>query len=236
MLLNHYQRVARVFSHRTSDQLPEEDQLTTAEKAAIIALLLRMFQTWKREQAEIIARTTAERARRSLLLGRAEIAKIEEETGEPLSPREKALRIGLIFARYQRGRLGGIVMGETQKSAEMSKLQEVVNMTRTVTRYIRPGVAPAAGAVPRPLTTPPPTHVWVTKLDDKVRTSPLGGHVAAHGQVRPVGEPFSVMGELLLVPKDQSLGATARNVANCRCGAVVNIDGVIARRADMREE
>lgn len=54
---------------------------------------------------------------------------------------------------------------------------------------------------------------WVAVLDQNTRQA----HVIADGQRRPLNEPFIVGGERLLYPGDTSLGATAKNVINCRC-------------------
>ena len=47
------------------------------------------------------------------------------------------------------------------------------------------------------------------------RTRPA--HAAAWGQQRKLDEPYLVMGQQLKYPGDTSLGASARNVCNCRC-------------------
>ncbi len=57
------------------------------------------------------------------------------------------------------------------------------------------------------------THTWVTMRDERVRLH----HMDADGQTVPIDEPFVVMGEKLMFPTDQSLGATARNTVRCRC-------------------
>lgn len=54
---------------------------------------------------------------------------------------------------------------------------------------------------------------WVAVMDDRTRNA----HRLAHGQVRRIGEPFFVGGEYLMFPGDTSLGASAANIANCRC-------------------
>jgi len=61
---------------------------------------------------------------------------------------------------------------------------------------------------------------WITRGDDKVRPH----HVAADGQIREYGEPFVVMGQELMYPRDASLGATASNTARCRCASIRNLD------------
>lgn len=55
--------------------------------------------------------------------------------------------------------------------------------------------------------------VWIAVLDDHTRNS----HVEADGQVVNADEPFEVDSELLQIPTDDSLGASAGNICNCRC-------------------
>lgn len=54
---------------------------------------------------------------------------------------------------------------------------------------------------------------WMCSMDDDSRK----WHKRADGQVVPVDEPFIVGGEKLMHPGDSSLGASAKNVINCRC-------------------
>lgn len=58
--------------------------------------------------------------------------------------------------------------------------------------------------------------VWVTMGDLKVRDA----HMRANNQRREINDPFLVGGELLMYPKDTSLGASMANVINCRCKSV----------------
>lgn len=43
-------------------------------------------------------------------------------------------------------------------------------------------------------------------------------HAAAHGQTKPVDEPFELDGGLLQYPMDGSLGASLSEIVNCQCG------------------
>ena len=56
---------------------------------------------------------------------------------------------------------------------------------------------------------------WVTIMDGRERE----WHGEADGMLVPIDQPFEVGGELLMYPLDTSLGATADNIANCRCVA-----------------
>lgn len=54
---------------------------------------------------------------------------------------------------------------------------------------------------------------WRTILDGRERE----WHNEADGLLVPIDEPFEVGGQLMMHPLDTSLGATADNIANCRC-------------------
>jgi HK97 family phage portal protein len=54
---------------------------------------------------------------------------------------------------------------------------------------------------------------WISTFDNRVRSP----HAAAHGQRRPVDEPYVVGGQRLRYPGDTSLGASADNTIQCRC-------------------
>lgn len=58
--------------------------------------------------------------------------------------------------------------------------------------------------------------VWVTMGDLNVRDA----HRFANGQRRDLKDAFLVGGELLMYPKDSSLGASMGNIINCRCKSI----------------
>ena len=57
------------------------------------------------------------------------------------------------------------------------------------------------------------THTWDATLDAVTRPH----HWDADGKTVPINEPFVIAGERLMFPGDDSLGATAKNLINCRC-------------------
>lgn len=57
------------------------------------------------------------------------------------------------------------------------------------------------------------THTWDATLDEVTRPH----HWEADGKTVPINEPFIIAGERLMFPGDDSLGATAKNLINCRC-------------------
>lgn len=55
--------------------------------------------------------------------------------------------------------------------------------------------------------------VWRTELDERVRPT----HRLVEGKKVPIDEPFLVGQSLMMYPKDDSLGASADEIVNCRC-------------------
>lgn len=54
---------------------------------------------------------------------------------------------------------------------------------------------------------------WIAFLDKKARDS----HIAANGQIKRLDEPFCIGDSLLMFPQDSSMGASAKEIVNCRC-------------------
>lgn len=91
---------------------------------------------------------------------------------------------------------------ETQKAAEGGKAEAAAGIDDTIN-------GGANGYKPVFL------KEWITVGDDKVRPA----HADADGQTVEVDEPYTVGGELLMYPADESLGASAENTINCRCSS-----------------
>ena len=96
-----------------------------------------------------------------------------------------------ILGRKQGARVESIVMTETQIPAEGGK-QLAARRDENINKQ------------------------WITVRDGKVRQS----HVAAHGQRKLETDPFIVGGQQLRYPGDSMLGASTKNVINCRCAAI----------------
>jgi hypothetical protein len=97
-----------------------------------------------------------------------------------------------------------------EKSVPRSEIiaDNVVNTAAESAKSIEVENLIAAGII-----AAPPEKTWVTILDGKERPA----HHDAHGQKRPLEQPFLVGGEFLMFPKDRSRGASAGNIINCRC-------------------
>jgi hypothetical protein len=54
---------------------------------------------------------------------------------------------------------------------------------------------------------------WIPALDDRTRTD----HSQMMGKKKPLDKPFTVGGDLMDYPLDGSMGASAKQIVNCRC-------------------
>jgi len=57
------------------------------------------------------------------------------------------------------------------------------------------------------------TKTWWTAQDERVRHS----HQALHGVTLPIDEPFQAASGPMMYPSDDSMGAGAEDIINCRC-------------------
>ena len=80
------------------------------------------------------------------------------------------------------------------------------------------GVAAQASLEAASRTVPALKKKWLRSGKARRRAN----HEAAHGQIRPVDEPFSVGGELLMHPCDPK--GSAGNTVNCGCSSVPHLD------------
>lgn len=122
-----------------------------------------------------------------------------------LSRQEEASTAGVLFLRKLRGRERGRSVTETQIPAEESKQIEAAALTGDGFE---------------------PIKEWVTVGDNLVRPH----HVEVDSVQVPIDAPFTVNEELLMHPGDTSLGATASNVAQCRCSSVPDVAAIAASR------
>jgi SPP1 gp7 family putative phage head morphogenesis protein len=61
---------------------------------------------------------------------------------------------------------------------------------------------------------------WVSTLDTKTREA----HAKAHGQERPLDDPYIVGGEALMHPLDPN--GSPENIVSCRCDSLPVLEGV----------
>jgi hypothetical protein len=217
LLEAHYQLVSDKFKGRVGDQLPPDVAMTDEESRNVEATLAAAFGIRAREQAEIIATTNASDAERGVLAAMAERERLAQESREErrvVGAREFALIAGAVAGYRMLRRLGSVASAETQAPAEKSKIAEVRELL---------------GLDPDSLRASESSDVvkeWVSQGDSRVR----GIHLAVDSVQVLVTDAFTVGGERLMQPGDTSLGATARNIVNCRCSALFDVEAVASAR------
>jgi len=115
-----------------------------------------------------------------------------------LSTEEIAKRTKTPLATENKNRSAGIAEHETGVTAGDTQLEEGGLFENELT------AAPIVAFLEK---------VWRNAFLPNVRPA----HRAVNGQRRRLNQPFIVMGELLMKPKDYSMGASTANVAGCRC-------------------
>lgn len=105
--------------------------------------------------------------------------------------------------RKWKQKIGGVVNANTNGPAEQARQQDVTQAEPPVE------VVPNRDANGRLM------KVWVCKMDGRERD----WHHDAHMQEVPVDSPYTVGGEHLMFPGDASMGASLKNLVNCRCAS-----------------
>lgn len=153
-----------------------------------------------------IANTTEKQLNNSV----NEILKAAAFAGLTLSQLQVAKAARKKFNAMIPGRLSNISMTETEGASESAKKTEVTTLIQ------KSAIFPIARVLMAKAIT---SKRWITKRDSRVRPA----HVLADNQVKPFDIPFVVGGELLMEPKDSSLGASLANIIRCRCASIITI-------------
>jgi hypothetical protein len=132
--------------------------------------------------------------------------------GEVLTPAETAARIQREFYRSSENRIDTIAKTETQTPSETIKLIETTVLATLLGGIVGPEGEFELGTV---------VKTWNTVIDGETRDS----HLAANGQTVPNDSPFKVGGESLPAPGSSVLGASLKNIINCRCIATYDVSG-----------
>lgn len=198
----HYLLVFKEFG----DDYREEHglKLTEIQAAMFAANTAEVFDARAKRQARIITATN----RKQL----AHIKKLAEEQ----MPKLLEINPNLSFYHYVSDLYGATLLRrvetisiyETQWSAEFSRANEVAFLTR------------GKGVQTKARKRDSNFKRWDAVGDDRMRD----WHAEADSTVIPIDEPFEVNGEELMYPGDESLGATASNIINCRCTVSYEID------------
>lgn len=132
------------------------------------------------------------------------------DAGVALSQAQIAKKARSIFIADSKDRLNTIAISQTEFAAEGAKNVEMGTLNRLNAVFPQANVNLAKDRVEK---------TWTAILDSVTREA----HVRANGQVVAFNEPFLVMDEKLMYPGDTSLGATVRNIINCRCSSIKSI-------------
>ena len=214
ILDNHYSRVQNAFQNNVRLRLPEGERELSDEE---IALLIAAYISWREERrqssAQIITDTNQRQLNNAIDMARQTMIEQDQE----ITNMGLAATTAVIFRRAYEARTNVIAITETQAAAESTKLQESAVLSgedpSSITRL--GGLFIASKSI----------KIWNTVGDILVR--PI--HAAVNLTDVSINEAFTIGGERLMFPGDTSLGATAKNVAHCRCGLTYRINRV--RRA-----
>jgi len=200
LLRNHYKRVAKDFKNRLRLSVEKSIQkkyieiksTSTLEKAISDYIVFRA-----NTQSEYILDTTQKE------LNNAYTSSVFDET---IQTREEFIKEASFQAdRKALGRAGNIGLTETQNMAESSKFLEA--------KYIFSEDQLVVGGVPITTENSEIFKTWTAFLTEVTRE----WHADADDQTVLQSDPFVVGGEYLMFPGDMSLGATLKNICNCRC-------------------
>jgi hypothetical protein len=227
IILNQYSRAQKQFSFeimtflktKVSKSQREMGKVADALGETYSQLLARMkkeiaydAETFKVinaiEDSISILSTTQKQVTKSIAKAEAELQ--SEGFAKPTNKR-LAARAGKIFDQASRSRKKTIATTTIQRGAEGTKQVE-----RDLVLEVRnnKAIRKQTGLDLKELE---PT--WITMADDLVREE----HLQADFQQRTKGY-FKVWNEKLRFPGDTSLGASAKNIVNCRCAAVTSME------------
>lgn len=215
ILANHWREVGLIFGDLIGPRLPKDIAKTDGERK-VIAEALSLWQLHKVPlHARQINATTQDD------IGKALEKAEEDELAQGLIGVERQRVVGAVAANHLRqslnGRLLSTAITETQIPAETAKATEAQVLT---------GIPPRISGNTRRASKL--KKRWDSVGDSLVRP----WHLDADGQTVPENEPFVVGGEQLMQPGDDSLGASAKNIINCRCGAEYDVKQIVdIRRA-----
>lgn len=213
LLKKHYNRVAKVFERNLRDNISietkqfedeKEKELKKANDVINASLIIFILQQSKK-RAKFLIETTIKEIREKLVKAKQEL--LEEKVIDP-NNKQIATKTSKLLNKSFKGRTETIAITETEFMAESTKTIEtnVLQDKKPFPTFTIPLVLSAFNKIG--------TKEWRAVLDSRTRFA----HLEADGQIKKIDEPFEVGNELLMYPSDSSLGASAGNTINCRCG------------------
>lgn len=215
ILRTHYRKVSTVFGRKVRAQLKSASLVLDQKQGeSLINQALRAFVNSQPVRSAQTIMTSLAAKFRELT------QKVITSTTEALNNSGIAQEVARRFRVQIPGRANTVALSETQLAAEAAKNIEVQTMADNDITVNDTEVTRAT------------VKEWNAVLDSKTRDA----HVTADGQRRPIDDPYIVSGQRLMYPGDRSLGASASNVINCRCGSQFLIDAVTlsAEQVDTR--
>jgi uncharacterized protein with gpF-like domain len=209
LLKNHYKRVQLVFSNQIREEVDKVRSKADDRMSYQIQYELDRYSDEQSNQsANQIIETSNEEFQEYILSAYAYYA------SQGIIPTEKQVieKAYEDFMARAHSRAETIAITETQGPAENAKYTEALLLSSISAGLLYDSVVEAKVG----------TKYWMAILDDRTRE----WHVEADGQKRPLDQPFIVMGENLMYPKDTSMGASAENVINCRCSTVYKMEEI----------
>jgi len=201
ILSKHCARVQKSFEKQIEKTLPEEDQGTSdLEESLLLAYLLTHCDRATKENSETITKTNEKNLADSLDYAR----NILIAQGLTITNRSLAVTANVYFLRFIKSRINKIATFTTQSIAENAKIAEATILSGGDPNSVLNPVIPERNNT---------LKIWKDVGDSKVRDL----HVFLNNTEKYIYEPFISGGESLMYPCDVSLGATAKNVMNCRC-------------------
>jgi len=207
LLLSHYKNVMALFMGQLNNRLPMDKRLSDAERRKMTDALNQYFEQRAPVQAATINQTTSDDQVAALQQARTD--------GPDLSTQEIGLIAAATVSRSLYGRRMSIAITETQAPAEATKATEAETLA---------GLPPSVTGGSHRQTDAKKT--WDSVGDSHTRAA----HLEADGQRVPLNQPFNVGGQELRYPGDGSLGASAWNLVNCRCGVTYDEQAIAAQR------
>lgn len=210
MIKKQYKRVASVFKNDLRGEKKQETQEDT-ENDFINSALVYFILLNSKISADLIQQTNAKNITEAI--GKARVALFEKG----IEPTNKAIaeEASKTLKKTFKGRAETIAISETQYMAESAKHIEgnVLAGEQPFDEFPYVETAVIGIAVSKA------TKTWQTTLDEKTRLA----HARADGQTVNLTQPYTVDNELLKYPRDTSLGASPKNVINCRCESQIEI-------------
>jgi len=209
LLRTHYRRVSKAFGGELRSRSKKSFSLLLETKqeedldANIDTDIVKYINEHSIQQSQYILQTT-ERELNNIVATVTASAILE---GSKPTKQETAKEIEKEFYSRTNGRVDTIAMTETQTPAEEISYIEALGVAAVAVTQ--------GGDV---------VKTWNTVLDEKTRPA----HVEADRQERKIKDPYLVGGELLPVPGSTALGASLKNIINCRCTSVNSITGEVS--------